>query len=393
MSRGKDEFTVRGVLLGESWASDVVVRAGKVVKVKRMGGGGADVGSTDTIIAPTLFDIQVNGYGGVDLQGSKVTTADVRKVADLLAAQGVSHWIPTLITGSQDEMEHGCRVLAEARQDRTVARAIPGIHLEGPYISPMDGPRGAHPKAHVRKPSVREFDRFMKAAGGRILYVTLAPEVPGAMAFIRALRKRGVVVSIGHHYADEKAIAKAVGAGAQLSTHLGNGMKAEIPRHVNPLWPQLAEDRLSASLIPDLEHLPRAALKTFVRVKGPARTILTSDVLHIAGLKPGKYDLMGQPVEMLRSGRVCLSGTELLAGSSLGLLQGVVNAACVTDLTIEQAFACASTIPARLFGLRHAFVSPKVGMTAEFVAFDVDKSASPWKATVRASFVGGRRMA
>lgn len=389
----KKEIIIRGRLLSEKRVSDVVLRSGTIVAVRCAGKSKADIGSAHAIIAPTLFDIQVNGYGGIDLQGKKVTPEDVRKLTDLLGANGVSHYIPTILTGPQAEMEHGCRVITEALSDSVVRRAVVGIHLEGPYISPVDGPRGAHPKRHVRKPTLREFDRLMKAADGKVAYVTLAPEVPGAIPFIKGLRRRGVLVSLGHHYGDENAIRRAVDAGAQLCTHLGNGMKAEIPRHVNPLWPQLAEDGLTASLIPDLQHLPPAALKTFIRAKGAERTIFTSDVVHIGGMKPGKYDFGRVKCELLPSGRICLSGTELLAGSSLCLLQGLVNAARVTDLSLEQAFACSTTRPARLFGLRHRFRPPRVGKKADLVVFEVDKSKPKWQSTIEAVYVSGRKQA
>jgi len=387
-----EELVLRGVLVGERAPSDVVLREGTVVAVKRAGKGKADVGSATSIIGTTLFDIQVNGYGGVNLQGGKVTPEDVLAITNLLAAKGVSHWIPTLVTGAQADMEHGCRMMAEAMQHPAVKRAVPGMHLEGPYISPLDGPRGAHSPKHVRKPNIAEFDRCMKAADGKIAYVTIAPEVEGAVSFIKAVVKRGVVVSLGHHAGTPDDIAKAIDAGARLSTHLGNGMAAQINRHRNPLWPQLADDRLTASLIADLEHLPADVLKVFVRTKGPENVILTSDVVHIAGLKPGTYELGGMAVEMLPSGRVCLSGTELLAGSSLWLLQGLVNAVRVTDLTLEQAFACATTKPAKLFGLKHRFDVPKVGKKADLVVFDIDRAKAKWEVKVRGVWVDGGRV-
>jgi N-acetylglucosamine-6-phosphate deacetylase len=184
-----------------------------------------------------------------------------------------------------------------------------------------------------------------------------------------------------------------VDAGATLCTHVGNGIAAQINRHFNPLWPQLADDRLTCSFIADLQHLPETVLKVFMRAKGPERTILTSDVVHIAGLKPGHYDLGGMPVELKPTGRICLSGTELLAGSSLVLLQGIVNTAEHTDLTLEEAFASASRVPAKALGLKHKFDLPKRGRKAEFVVFELTGAAGQRKAKVRASFVNGRRVA
>lgn len=390
MSRS-NSIVVRGRLLNQPRASDITLRNGVVVSVKPAGRARPNLGSAHAIIGTTLFDIQVNGYDGINLQGDKVRPEDVARIGERLAASGISHWIPTLITGAQSDMEHGCRMFAEALQDKSIARAVPGVHLEGPYISPMDGPRGAHAKAHVRKPNIREFDRLLKAADGQIAYTTVAPEVEGAIPYIKAVVKRGVVVSLGHHNATAEQVGRAIDAGARLCTHLGNGMSAQIQRHFNPIWPQLADDRLACSFIADLQHLPEPVLKTFVRAKGPANTILTSDVVHITGLKPGRYDLGGVPVELKRSGRICLTGTELLAGSSLELLQGVVNAAEHTDLALEQAFASASTIPAKLLGLYHRFELPSPGKKANFVVFELRGSQGRHKAKVCATFINGKR--
>lgn len=368
------ETRIRGIVLGNGTPSDIIVRDGKIISVQAAGPMRPDVGSSQSIIGPTLLDIQVNGAYGIDLQSPSLAPEDLRRITDLLASKGVSRWIPTLITGPIETMEHACRVIAESMQDKVVARAVPGIHLEGPYISPMDGPRGAHAKEYVRKPSVRELDRLQKAANGKVLYMTLAPEVNGAPAFIKALVRRGVVVALGHHHGNADQIAKAVDAGARLSTHLGNGLASTIHRHHNPLWPQLADDRLAAALIADLEHLPAPVLKTFVRAKRCDHVILTSDCVHIAGLPPGPYLLGTIAVELLPSGRICLSGTDLLAGSSLMLLQGVVNAAHATDLTLEQAFACATTIPANVLGLKCRFPRPAIGAKADFVLFDIENA-------------------
>ncbi len=382
------EVIVRGTIVGQHQVSDISIRDGRVASIAPAGRTRADIGSRTTLVGPTLFDIQVNGVRGIDLQAPTLTPQDVRTVTDLLAAWGVSQWVPTIITGPPETMARACRVIAEAMQDRTVARAVPGIHLEGPYISPLDGPRGAHAKEYVRNPSLREFGRFCKAADGRILYVTLAPEIRNAVPFIKAVASQGIVVALGHHNANADQIARAVDAGARLSTHLGNGLASMVHRHHNPLWPQLSDDRLAAALIADLEHLPAPVLKTFVRAKRPENVILTSDCVHIAGLAPGRYQLGGIAVELLPSGRICLSGTDLLAGSSLMLLQGVVNAARVTDMSLEEAFASATHVPAKLFGLKRRFRLPAIGAKPDFVAFDVIER----KVEVRAAYVDGGRI-
>ena len=385
------KLKVRGIILGDARPSDIVIEHGSVVSIRPADPGKADLGSRTAAVGPTLFDIQVNGVRGIDLQSARLAPEHVREMTDILATWGVSHWAPTLVTGPLDRIERACRVIAEALHDKAVARAVPGIHIEGPYISPQDGPRGAHARRYVRKPCLREFDRLFEAAEGHVLYVTLAPELDGAIPFIKALVRRGVVVALGHHNATETHIRKAVDAGARLCTHLGNGLASYIPRHQNPLWPQLAEDRLAASFIADLHHLPPAALKSLIRGKGPENTILTSDCIHAALLKPGRYALAGLPIEVKRSGRVCLTGTDLLAGSSLMLLQGVANAARVTDLSLEQAFAAATTIPARVLGLRHRFAPPQVGKKAEFLVFETGSPDTDKHVKLHGVFIAGGR--
>ncbi|MEX2015764.1 MAG: amidohydrolase family protein [Candidatus Hydrogenedentales bacterium] len=373
-----DKIIIRGQLLAAGHRDDgklvdIAIDNGRVQSIKPAGRARADIGDRETYLAPPLFDIQVNGAFGIDLLSPDLRPEDVGELSRKLAAWGVGRWVPTVITAAPAHMERACRVIAEAMHDRAVKRAVPGIHLEGPHISHEDGPRGAHDKRHVRPPDLRLFDRLMKAADGHILYTTLAPETPKAIPYIRAVVKRGVAVSLGHHAADADTIRKAADAGATLCTHLGNGLAPKLDRHNNPLWPQLADDRLSISLIADGHHLPPEVLRVFARVKGPGRTILTSDAVHVAGLKPGHYKLGDIPVELNTRGRVSLAGTQLLAGSALMLLQGVVHAAAHTELTLSQAVACASTVPAKLFGLKPLTWPPRTGAQAELIVFRINE--------------------
>src|SRR5204862_5034262 len=137
------------------------------------------------------------------------------------------------------------------------------------------------------------------AAGGRLRLVTLAPETPAALPFIERLTQAGVVVALGHSAADGACIRAAIRAGARLSTHLGNGCHAMLPRHDNCLWEQLAADDLWASLICDGHHLPVSVVRCLLRAKTPARTILTCDASSLAGLPPGCYDQWGGEFEVL----------------------------------------------------------------------------------------------
>lgn len=367
---GEKAIRVRGRFLGSSEVRDVELCDGKVLRIAKAGRGKAQVGGENAIIAPGLLDIQVNGAYGVDVNDGDITAEKLWTITQRLRRHAVTQWLPTLVTAPLEVMEEGCRRIAKSVAEHgQLARAIPGIHLEGPWICPDDGPRGAHPRAHCRKPALKDFQRLQKAAGGLLRYITLAPDLPGALPFIRHVTDAGVRVSLGHHKADAEHIAGAADAGAVLCTHLGNGISSNIHRHRNPIWPQLAEDRLSASLIADLIHLPPDVLRVFSRVKGQGRFILVSDTVHLAGTTPGTYELFGARVEVHATGKISLMGSDLFAGSGHFLLTGVEHAAKHTDFGLEGAWEAATATPAKLLGLEVPSALPRVGRKSDFVVY------------------------
>ncbi|KGM33979.1 N-acetylglucosamine-6-phosphate deacetylase, partial [Inquilinus limosus] len=252
-----------------------------------------------------LVDLQVNGFAGHDLNGGGLVPETVARLSAALRRDGVTTFLPTLITAPEASITAALAAIAEARAaDPLIAHMIPAVHVEGPHISPEDGPRGAHPRDQVRPPDLAEFDRWQAACGGLVGLVTLSPHHDGAPDYIRGLTARGVLVAIGHTDASPAQIAAAVEAGAALSTHLGNGIAATLPRHPNPIWSQLAEDRLTASFIADGHHLPADVLKAMLRAKGLERAVLVSDAAALGGLAPGLYDQpVGGRVELTADGR------------------------------------------------------------------------------------------
>lgn len=295
---------------------------------------------------PGLFDLQVNGFAGVDYNRAGLSSAALDASFQAMRATGVTRCLPTLITSSTDHFAT-CAAALVASTDPIVA----GLHMEGPYISPTDGYRGAHPLAHVALPTVEDFKRRQDAAAGRITLVTLAPELDGALPFIEYLVDQGIVVALGHTAADAACIRDAVTAGARLSTHLGNGCAQTVNRHLNPLWSQLADDRLSASVIADGFHLPDEVLQAFVKAKGPARSILVTDAMAGAGAPPGRYTLGDIEADVDAAGRVSEPPAGNLAGSALTMDRAVLHAHRVTGLSFDAAWACGSTQPATLMGL------------------------------------------
>ncbi len=328
-------------------------------------------------IAPAFIDLQVNGYAGFDFNAADVTPETVAGIVRALWRRGVTAICPTVITQSEAAMCRSLSAIAAACDaDPRIAHAVPCIHVEGPFISPEDGPRGAHPLPHVRPPDIAEYRRWQEASGGRVGIVTLAPEHPEALAFIRAIAG-DVVVALGHTAADAAQIRAAVDAGARLSTHLGNGAHARVTRHPNYIWEQMAEDRLAASLICDGHHLPPAVMKAMVRAKGPERTILVSDAVAVAGLPPGVYDAaVGGKVELLPSGRLNLFGTPYLAGSVSALPEGIANAVRYAGVTLAEAVRFATANPARLLRLDgpRGRGAVRVGAMADLTLFRHDRA-------------------
>lgn len=306
-------------------------------------------GTARQIEFPGWFDLQVNGFGGVDFNNPNTTTEEIIRATELIRATGVTRFLPTLITSSRERFARCARTLLLTRH-----RAIVGLHMEGPYIAAADGPRGAHPREHVVAASIDDFARRQEAAGGEIRLVTLAPEVAGVMPLIEYLVGRGVRVAIGHTAATPEQIRDAVKAGATLSTHLGNGCASTLPRHPNFIWEQLASDDLFASLIVDGHHLPPATVKAMIRAKTPARTLLVTDAMAAAGCAPGSYELNGESVVLSADGRVSPPGKPWLAGSAITLDRAVANTVKFTGLSIEAVLPMASRQPAHFLGMEPA---------------------------------------
>lgn len=277
------------------------------------------------IVAEGFVDIQINGLAGINFGNPNLSTEQLVQSAGVLARQGVTHFLPTLITDAVDRMEAALGALAKGAREEELGGAIAGIHIEGPYLSPVDGPRGAHPLEHCKNPDRAEFDRLQRAAEGRIKIVTLAPELPGAEEFIRYLTSQNVRVAIGHTAATRAQILAAIDAGASLATHLGNAAFDMIQRHHNTIFDQLGDDRLYASLIVDGHHLPPHVVRIFTRAKGLDRVILVSDAVQYAGLPAGVYDGGYRQFEVREDGFIGVVGEPRLAGSGLLLVRAIEN--------------------------------------------------------------------
>jgi len=366
-------------------------------------GSGIEIGFDETIrsvraaaerpslwVAPGWVDIQVNGFAGVDYNAPAAPRDEIARSIHALYATGVTRFYPTVITGAPEDMVAALRNLARAKESLEEGGAMDGFHVEGPHISPDDGPRGAHPKRWVRPPDIDEFHRWQEAAGGHIRLVTLAPEWGDAPRYIEAVVGENVVVSIGHTAAEARHIADAVSAGATMSTHLGNGAHGVLRRHPNYIWEQLAEDRLRASFIVDGIHLPKSFLKVGLRAKGVERAVLVTDATSPAGCPPGRYRLGEQEVDLTPDNRVVLAGQERLAGSALRMDRGVENLMRLGELSLADAIKLATVNAARAGRVPGRETGLTPGQRADFVFFDFDPASQSLQ--VNATYVGGRKV-
>ena len=339
-------------------------------------------------VAPGFIDLQVNGFAGIDYCAPDSPHEGIARSIRAQFATGVTRIYPTIITGTEANIIGALRNLAEAKRTIAEGAAMEGYHVEGPHISPEDGPRGAHPQHCVRPPDVDEYRRWQDAAEGEVRLVTVSPEWPETPRYIERLVRDGVVVSIGHTKADAQQIADAVSAGATMSTHLGNGAHSVLARHPNYIWEQMADDRLAASFIVDGIHLGASFLKVAVRAKGVERSVLVTDAVMPAGCAPGPYKLGEVDVELHGDGSVRLRGGTRLAGSALTMDRAVGNTVRMAGVSLREAVAMATTNAARVGRIagRQRGLSP--GERADLVVFEMVDGA----VQVRETYVSGERV-
>ena len=365
-----NSFKIEGINYGTGKPVSIEVVNGIISQINEI--TTLSVDSREQFISPGLIDNQINGYAGVDFSSKSLTEDDVIKAAFAIWSGGVTTFFPTLITNSDENLVRNFRVLRNAREhNKQLMESIPGFHLEGPYISPEEGYRGCHPLRHIRKPSWDEFLGYQTAAGGKIIEVTVAPEVEGSMDFISKCAGKGIIVALGHTDASADQILEAIRNGARLSTHLGNGAANFIHRHKNPIWPQLANGMLTPTIIADGHHLLPEEIQVFYKVKGPGNIILTSDVMFLAGMEPGKYTFMENEVILREDGLIFDPVLNCLAGASFPLKKGVENMMNFTCCSLTLAIDMASGNIARIFALRNRGVLVK-GSRADMILFERD---------------------
>lgn len=311
-----------------------------------------------------VFDFQVNGFGGVDFQSPDLEALAFEHALGALREHGTDTLFVTLITDTIAGLIHKLRRLEFlcAGSARAAAMVL-GYHLEGPWLNPAPGFRGAHPAAPMHAPSITEFEDLQAAASGRIRLITLAPEWPGSAEVIAHLHAHRVHIALGHTDAQHHHLDAAIAAGARFCTHLGNGVPQRLPRHDNIIQRLLARDELIACFIPDGIHVPPWVLRNWVRAKPPGQVLFTTDAMAAAAAPPGIYTLGALAVQVGADG-VARGPDGGFAGSTLTPAAGIQRTAALLGLSTAEAQVIWSERPAGLFGLSPPALASATSATA-----------------------------
>jgi N-acetylglucosamine-6-phosphate deacetylase len=365
----KDSMFVEGILYSTNKPVSIEIADGKIISIRE---ARESADGPKLLVAPGLIDIQINGYNGIDFSDQELTAEDLKEIVKGLWKVGVTSFLPTITSHDHQHLMTSFKALSNALSDPKLAMSIPGYHLEGPYISPVQGFRGAHPEAFIRPPDLEEFKQYQEASNDMIRLLTVAPEFAGVLPLIRHCRDHDIVISLGHHNGTADQINAAVDAGASFSTHLGNGCANMIHRHNNPLWPQLANDGLTAGLITDGFHLNREEVQTFYKVKGDDLIVIVSDAVDLAGMPLGEYERWGGTV-VLTPDVVKFPAENVLAGAASPISKCIGTMMDFSGCSLESAINMASRNPARLMGLEDVG-ELEVGNRADLILFSLEGS-------------------
>jgi N-acetylglucosamine-6-phosphate deacetylase len=346
---------------------DVLLANGKIAQIMPCG----FLQDEDTLdcegsyLLPGLIDVHTHGCDGVDTVGGGYE--GINRMSRFMAQHGVTSFLPTSETVSYEEIESAFRSVKEAYDKGCDGAEVMGINMEGPYINP--GKAGAQDPQYAVAASFEDFCKLQEAAGGLIRLITVAPEMPGNMEFIRKAAASGVHVSCGHSTAGYDEIIQAAENGADHMTHLYNAMTPLTHRDPNAVGAALTTDKLYCEVICDGIHLHKAAVLTAYKMKGSDRMLLISDSMMATGLPDGKYQIGGLDV-WVRDGVARIEAGNL-AGSTAKLL-GCVCKAVEFGIPLEDAVKMASLTPAKSVGIDHTKGSIELGKDADVIIVGQD---------------------
>lgn len=326
------------------------------------------------------IDIQVNGYAGVDFNQDGLTQASLDLACERLEGDRVSGILATIITDDLDLMCARLKRLAVLRSaSESARRMILGFHIEGPFISAVDGYRGAHPLDAVRPADIDAMKRLVDASQGLTRLVTLAPECDPGSHVTDWLARQGIIVSAGHCDPSLDTLKAAVDAGLGMFTHLGNGCPMHIHRHDNIIQRALSlADRIRLCFIADGVHVPFSALSNYLRLAGIDRCIVVTDAMAAAGLGPGRHRLGRWEVDVGDDLAAWAPDRSHLVGSAISMPQCYDNLTTVLGYTDAQARRLVRDNPMSVLQISNDLSSPpgnhvkQIGRTASPPAAPAD---------------------
>lgn len=348
---------------GKLTKNDIVANHGKIIEIapEIVADEHTEVvDCTGKYILPALVDIHTHGANGYDFN-----TADLdgmKKIMEFYVSHGVGTVFPTVMTDSDEVICRQVELICKLAQDYP---EVKGINLEGPFLSPQKC--GAMPPQYLQKPSVDKFMQYQKAANGFIKLVTVAPELPDAVAFISEVADSGVVVSLGHSTATAEEVNRALDAGAKSFTHFGNAMSQMDRLNLNMVGSAMASDAF-AEVIVDGKHVNREVVKLLVKTKGASKVIGITDSIMATGLADGNYTLGATDV-VVTGGDAFIKGTTTRAGSTLDAYTGLANTVAFCGLSLVEALSIWTINPAKLVGLDSRIGTIEIGKDADFILF------------------------